>query len=71
MPLELTPREHQELVLMTGSKKEWATYLGLDPKQASSTWIELGLKARIFDLSQGLAVSGAPTSGGGEGEVDL
>lgn len=30
---------------MTGSQKEWARYLGLDPKTARSTWSELKLEA--------------------------
>lgn len=42
---KLTPKEHQELVLMTGSKKAWQTYLGLDDKTARSKWIELQLQA--------------------------
>lgn len=41
--MELTREEHQELVLLLGSRKEWATFLGLDPKQATSTWTKLGL----------------------------
>jgi len=42
--MDLTPEEHQELVLMVGSRKEWATYLGLTPEEASSTWTDLKLK---------------------------
>lgn len=41
----LTQDDHQEIVLMTGSKKEWAKYLGLDEKTASSIWIRLELKS--------------------------
>jgi len=43
--LDLTPEEHQQLVLMVGSKKEWQTYLGLTDPQSRSTWIELKLKS--------------------------
>lgn len=43
--LNLTRGEHQELVLMVGSKKEWATYLGLDPTQARLIWNEFKLKS--------------------------
>jgi len=41
----LLPTEHQQLVLMTGSKKGWQTYLGLDDRTARSIWTELNLKA--------------------------
>lgn len=44
MTLDLTPRQHQELVLMTGSRKEWATYLGLPEQEAKSVWERLNLK---------------------------
>lgn len=45
MLTKLNPTEHQELVLMTGSKKAWQTYLGLDDRTARSKWIELKLLA--------------------------
>jgi len=35
--------EHQELVLMTGSRKAWAVYLGIDEKEARALWNELEL----------------------------
>jgi len=41
--MDLTREEHQELVLMVGSRKEWATYLGLTPEEAQSTWTDLKL----------------------------
>lgn len=44
-PNTLTRMEHQELVLMLGSKKGWQTFLGLDDRTARSTWIDLALKA--------------------------
>lgn len=43
--LELSKAEHQSLVLMLGSRKEWATFLNLTEKEARSTWTELGLEA--------------------------
>jgi len=41
--MDLTREEHQELVLMLGSRKEWATYLGLSPEQATSIWTNFKL----------------------------
>jgi len=41
--MDLTREEHQELVLMVGSRREWATYLGLTPEEAQSTWTDLKL----------------------------
>jgi len=41
--MDLTREEHQELVLMVGSRKEWATYLGLTPEEAQSIWTDLKL----------------------------
>jgi len=38
--MELTREEHQELVLMLGSRKEWATYLGLTLERATSIWTD-------------------------------
>lgn len=57
--LDLSATEHQELVLMCGSRKEWAKYLGLDEKTASSIWTSLGLKTptdwlRTLDRSEQL-----------------
>ena len=43
--MDLTPDEHQKLVLMCGSKKDWQTYLGLDDSTARSTWTSLALKS--------------------------
>lgn len=42
-PQNLSRDEHQEIVLMLGSKKEWAIYLGMDDKTATSIWNSLGL----------------------------
>jgi len=41
--LKLTTDEHQQLVLMTGSKRAWALYLGLDPVPAAQLWKEKNL----------------------------
>jgi hypothetical protein len=41
--LELNQQEHQELVLMLGSRKEWMIYLGLDTKTGARLWTQLGL----------------------------
>lgn len=43
--LALSKQEHQSLILMLGSRKEWATYLNLTDQQARSTWTDLGLMA--------------------------
>ena len=42
--MDLIREEHQELVLMLGSRKEWATYLGLTSEEATSTWTDLKLQ---------------------------
>jgi len=42
--MDLTREEHQELVLMLGSRKEWATYLGLTQEQATSIWTSFKLQ---------------------------
>ena len=41
--MELTREEHQELVLMLGSRKEWATYLGLTSEEVTSIWTDFEL----------------------------
>ena len=43
--MDLIREEHQELVLMLGSRKEWATYLGLTSEEATSIWTEFELLA--------------------------
>jgi len=42
--MDLKKTEHQELVLMTGSRKAWAVYLGIDEKEARALWNEIGLQ---------------------------
>lgn len=41
--MELTSHEHQQLILMTGSKKAWREYLGLSAAEANRLWKDLGL----------------------------
>lgn len=53
----MTQQEHQELVLMLGSKKGWQTYLGLEEKQARLIWTSQSLRApaeyvRSVDLEE-------------------
>ncbi|HEC65989.1 MAG TPA: hypothetical protein ENI23_11910 [bacterium] len=45
--MELTREEHQELVLMLGSRKEWATYLGLTSEEVTSIWTKFKLQVPI------------------------
>jgi len=42
--MDLNKAEHQQLVLMTGSRKAWAVYLGIDEKEARALWNEIGLQ---------------------------
>jgi len=42
--LNLRLEEHQELILMVGSKTNWMIYLGLERKEADRLWKELELK---------------------------
>lgn len=42
--LDLTDAQHQKLILLTGSKKGWAIYLGLVSKEADRLWKLHGLK---------------------------
>jgi len=41
--LDLTKEEHQDVVLMTGSKKDWILYLGLEDEEGRALWAKLGL----------------------------
>lgn len=45
--LVLDREESQELVLMVGGKKAFATYYGLDPKEADVLWKAHGLKVPV------------------------
>jgi AraC-like DNA-binding protein len=41
--LELEPKEYQEIVFLTGSKKGFGLYLGLEAREMNSLWISMGL----------------------------
>lgn len=53
--LDLTAFELQEIVLMVKSRKAWATYLGLERKEAEALWNTNGLKTPV-EYVRGLGI---------------